>query len=140
MPVRRIASAQTVQTGVGRRFLLLLAAATFSLGAVGARADDTVTLSITVKNQQFDPAELHAPPGKKIVIHVKNLNPIASEFESSDLHIEKIVPPAPRLSSMCGRSSRVATVFSTISTMRPKVSWSCHDLRRPCHEIFLIVP
>ena len=82
-------------TSVGRQFLplLLLAAATLSLAAVGARADDTVTLSITVKNQQFDPAELHAPPGQKIVIHVKNLNPIASEFESSDLHIEKIVPP-----------------------------------------------
>ena len=37
-------------------------------------------------------AELHAPAGKPIVIHVKNLNTIVSEFESSDLHFEKIVP------------------------------------------------
>ncbi|MGA7429129.1 MAG: cupredoxin domain-containing protein [Xanthobacteraceae bacterium] len=49
-------------------------------------------LSITMKDHQFDPAELHAPPGKTIAIHVKNLNPIVSEFESSDLHFEKIVP------------------------------------------------
>ena len=57
-----------------------------------ACADDAVTLSITIKDQKFDPAELHAPPGKPIAIHVKNLNPIVSEFESSDLHFEKIVP------------------------------------------------
>ena len=56
------------------------------------RADDTVTLSLTLKNHQFDPAEVHAPPGKQIAIHVKNLNDIVSEFESSDLHFEKIVP------------------------------------------------
>ena len=61
-------------------------------GTSGPRADDTVTLSLTLKNHQFDPAEVHAPPGKQIAIHVKNLNDIVSEFESSDLHFEKIVP------------------------------------------------
>ena len=57
-----------------------------------ATADDTVTLSLTLKDHKFDPAELHAPAGKPIEIHVKNLNGIVSEFESSDLHFEKIVP------------------------------------------------
>jgi plastocyanin len=57
-----------------------------------AMADDTVQLSITMKDHVFDPAELHAPPGKTIAIHVKNENNIVSEFESSDLHFEKIVP------------------------------------------------
>ena len=57
-----------------------------------AQAQDAVTLSITMKDHKFDPAELHAPPGKQIAIHVKNLNTIVSEFESSDLHFEKIVP------------------------------------------------
>jgi plastocyanin len=57
-----------------------------------ARADDTVQLSITMKDHQFDPAELQAPPGKAIAIHVKNLNAIVTEFESSDLHFEKILP------------------------------------------------
>ena len=56
------------------------------------RADDAVSLSLVLKNHQFDPAEVHAPPGKQIAIHVKNLNEIVSEFESSDLHFEKIVP------------------------------------------------
>jgi len=78
--------------GQGLSPALLLVAALLGLSAASVRADDTVSLSITIKNQQFDPAELHAPPGKTIGIHVKNLNPIVSEFESSDLHFEKIVP------------------------------------------------
>ena len=51
-----------------------------------------MTLSITIENQKFNPPELHAPSGKPISIHVRNLNAIVSEFESSDLHFEKIVP------------------------------------------------
>jgi plastocyanin len=78
---------------IGRWFLpaLVLVAALLQVAAA-ARADDAVLLSITIKDHQFDPAELHAPPGKAIAIHVKNLNSIVSEFESSDLHFEKIVP------------------------------------------------
>jgi hypothetical protein len=83
---------------IGRQlYLPPLLAATLLLGAAflngaGVRADDTTMLSITIKDHQFDPAELHAPPRQAIAIHVKNLNPIVSEFESSDLHFEKIVP------------------------------------------------
>jgi hypothetical protein len=79
---------------IGRRLLpvLLLVAGLFWLSAGSVRADDAIAVSITIKNQQFGPAELHAPPGTTIAIHVKNLNPIVSEFESSDLHFEKIVP------------------------------------------------
>ncbi len=77
----------------------LVAAATFfaavlilAAGAAPAISDDAVQLSITMKDHIFDPAELHAPAGKAIAIHVKNLNDIVSEFESSELHFEKIVP------------------------------------------------
>ena len=66
--------------------------AALAFGASGARADDTVALAITIKDHKFDPAELHAPPGRTIAIQVKNLNTIVSEFESGDLHFEKIVP------------------------------------------------
>jgi plastocyanin len=74
----------------------LFALASFAAAAVvnpgTATADDTVTLSLTLKDHKFDPAEVHAPAGVPIELHVKNLNGIVSEFESSDLHIEKIVP------------------------------------------------
>ncbi len=79
--------------GLARRLSPSLAlAAALVLTAGAARADDAVKLSLTIKDQKFDPAELHAPPGQAIEIEVRNLNPIVSEFESSDLHFEKIVP------------------------------------------------
>src|ERR1700722_17100369 len=46
-------------------------------------------------------------------------------------------PPAPRPSFMCGHNSRAATIFTTISTMRPKVIWSCREV--PVLAALLIV-
>ena len=71
---------------------LALLAPIWIFAAAVARADDPVALSITIKDHKFDPAELHAPAGTPFSIRVKNLNDTPSEFESSDLHFEKIVP------------------------------------------------
>ena len=70
----------------------LLLAAVLMVGSHAANAGDAVSLSVTMKDHKFDPAEVHAPAGQAIEFHVKNLNDIVSEFESSDLHFEKIVP------------------------------------------------
>jgi heme/copper-type cytochrome/quinol oxidase subunit 2 len=67
-----------------------------SIGVLGgsvARAEEPVTISITIKDHQFDPAEVHAPAGKALSIAVKNLDSIAAEFESDALHVEKVIPP-----------------------------------------------
>jgi plastocyanin len=85
---KRIAARTNRRIGVVA--LLLLASAAMAPRA--ASAEDTATLSITLKDHKFDPAELHAPPGTPIDIKVKNLNDIVSEFESDDLHFEKIIP------------------------------------------------
>lgn len=86
-------TAQIVMPTVSRRLLaaLLFAAALVVVGG-SVKADDAVQLSITMKDRVFEPAELQAPAGKQIVIHVKNLNSIVTEFESGDLHFEKILP------------------------------------------------
>jgi plastocyanin len=76
---------------IGFFALAALAAAAVAVPRT-ATADDTVTLSLTLKDHKFDPAEVHAPAGVPIEFHVKNQNGIVSEFESSDLHFEKIVP------------------------------------------------
>jgi len=65
----------------------------FLLSVGIARADETVILSLTIKDHKFEPAEVHAPAGKSIAFAVKNLGTIASEFESSELHVEKVIPP-----------------------------------------------
>ena len=91
-------AAKNVTLKLFREASALLLGATLIVGGavlvadIPASADDTVQLSIAMKDRQFDPAELHAPSGKTIAIHVKNLNSIVTEFESSDLHFEKIVP------------------------------------------------
>ncbi len=99
---------------MARQVLALLVGAAFlgaavAAGSAPAKADDTVQLSITMKDHLFDPAELHAPAGKTIAIHVKNLNTIVSEFESSELHFEKIVPVGKR-----GRRLRAAATAGTL--------------------------
>jgi len=67
---------------------------------------------------------VHAPPGKQIAIHVKNLNDIVSEFESSDLHFEKIVPVGSEVTVYVHPlASRADTISTTTSTMRPRVIW-----------------
>ena len=62
-----------------------------TFGAPVARADDAVTLSLTIRNHQFEPAEVHAPAGKPITFRVRNLGATASEFESSELLVETVI-------------------------------------------------
>jgi hypothetical protein len=56
-----------------------------------ARAEDSVSVQITLKDHKFSPAEPHAPAGKSIVITLKNLDPVPAEFESNMLRVEKVV-------------------------------------------------
>jgi hypothetical protein len=65
----------------------LLAAACFA----GAALAEDSSLSVEIKDHRFEPAELHAPAGKPIVLTVKNLDATPEEFESKPLHIEKVV-------------------------------------------------
>lgn len=73
------------------RLRAALLASMLALTVGAARADDAVTLSLTIKDHQFEPAEVHAPAGKPITFAVKNLGSGAAEFESSALHFEKVI-------------------------------------------------
>ena len=53
-----------------------------------ARAEDSVTVQISLKDHRFQPAEPHAPAGKPITIIVKNLDPAPAEFESNMLRFD----------------------------------------------------
>ena len=55
------------------------------------RAQET-TLSLTVTNGRFEPAELQAPANKPFVIAIKNSDSKPVEFESSSLRVEKVIP------------------------------------------------
>jgi uncharacterized protein (DUF58 family) len=56
-----------------------------------ASAQQTATVSVSVKNHRFQPAQIHAPAKVPIELRVKNLDSTAMEFESDTLHVEKVV-------------------------------------------------
>jgi plastocyanin len=49
------------------------------------------TYTLTIRDHRFAPSELEIPAGRKIALVVKNLDPTAEEFESIELHREKVV-------------------------------------------------
>lgn len=58
--------------------------------APATAADSNYTL--TIKDHRFNPLTLEIPPSKKVKIVVKNLDATAEEFDSDDLHREKVIP------------------------------------------------
>jgi len=83
--------------GMNFSHLRPLAAALALTGAIcvagaGAHAQQSADVSISVKDHQFDPAEVHAPANKALSIAVKNLDKTVMEFESGALRVEKVIP------------------------------------------------
>ncbi len=60
----------------------------FLAGAIHAQE---TTVSISIKDHRFQPAQIHAPANVPIVLKVKNLDPTPMEFESVSLRVEKVV-------------------------------------------------
>ena len=68
--------------------------------AVPAVAADPITL--TLKDNRFEPSAVTAPAGEKLQIEVKNEDRTPAEFESSDLRVEKIITPGGRITIRVG--------------------------------------
>jgi Cupredoxin-like domain len=77
------------------RSKFLAAAAAILLAGVpasnAAQAQQAATITISVKNHRFQPAQIHAPTNVPITLRVKNLDPTPMEFESVSLRVEKVV-------------------------------------------------
>jgi Cupredoxin-like domain len=72
--------------------MVFLAATALAWGAAGARAED-VPLQITLQHGRFDPPELVVPANAACQVRVTNADPTAIEFESFELHRERVVQP-----------------------------------------------
>jgi Cupredoxin-like domain len=68
-----------------------IALATLLICAAPAAHADNPSFTLTLQNHKFDPAELEVPANVKVYLTVKNLDPTAEEFDSDDLHREKVV-------------------------------------------------
>ena len=78
-----------------RAALLLLAAAAPALA-------DAPQISISLKAQQFVPSEVPVPAGTKVELLVRNEGPMPAEFESTQLHREKVVTAGQQISVFVG--------------------------------------
>lgn len=58
-----------------------------------ARADDTPTFTIEFHDGKINPLELHVPANKRFRVELHNTGVTAAEFESSELHLEKVLAP-----------------------------------------------
>jgi heme/copper-type cytochrome/quinol oxidase subunit 2 len=70
---------------------LFCAAGLAALVFAGAANAQEASLSLSIKDHRFSPAELHAPANTPIVLSVHNLDSTPEEFESKTLRVEKVV-------------------------------------------------
>ena len=85
------------QTGV----IALMIGAFLAAGSGSARADDP-QFTLVIKEHRFTPTELQVPAGVKIKLLVKNEDSTPEEFESHELHREKVVPPGQQILVIVG--------------------------------------
>jgi len=62
-------------------------------------ADD---LSLTIKDHRFEPATIEVPAGERVKLTVTNADKTPEEFESHDLHVEKVIPGGQTISVYIG--------------------------------------
>ena len=83
------------------RFVRWILVVVCVLATAPALADDP-TFSILMKNNQFVPNEVQIPAGVKVKLVVRNENATASEFESTEFHREKVLPPGQEITVFIG--------------------------------------
>ncbi len=58
---------------------------------INATAVAQTTIDVTIKDHKFSPAEIHVPAGQATTLNIKNQDPLAEEFDSTALKIEKVI-------------------------------------------------
>ena len=84
-----------------RAYLIILALLPV-LAAGPSCAADPPRFSLTIRNHQFEPAQLEVPADTKIELHIRNADPTPAEFESADMHREKVVTGGQEITVFIG--------------------------------------
>jgi plastocyanin len=56
-----------------------------------AVADDPPRIEVTIRDHRFEPAEIHVPSGRRVILIVKNADTATEEFDSTALQVEKVI-------------------------------------------------
>jgi hypothetical protein len=78
---------------VVKAFAIALGASTALTLAVPSFADDGAVPQLRFEHGNFAPAQLNVPANKPFIVKVTNGSDAAIEFESFELHRERVVPP-----------------------------------------------
>ena len=76
---------------IGTIARILLAAFVVGGTCLCVNAQQSASVTVSVKNHRFQPAEIHAPANVPIELRVKNLDSAPMDFESVSLRVEKVV-------------------------------------------------
>lgn len=69
----------------------LIIGGVFALSALPTFADDS-PIPLTLKDHKFSPTEIHVRANTQAQILLTNQDSSSEEFDSSSLHVEKVVP------------------------------------------------
>jgi plastocyanin len=72
------------------------------LAAAGLAGAEDPQFTLVIKEHRFTPAELQIPAGVKVKLMIKNEDSTPEEFESRELHREKVVPPGQQIVVIVG--------------------------------------
>lgn len=70
---------------------LVLPAAVVVVLRLALPAATQTAINVTIKDHRFSPAEIHVPAHQPATLNIKNDDPLAEEFDSSALKIEKVI-------------------------------------------------
>jgi plastocyanin len=73
------------------RTAVLLGLAVLVACCSSAGAEDAYSATVTIRDHRFEPAEVHVPAGKRILLTVINTDPLSEEFDSTALKVEKVI-------------------------------------------------
>jgi hypothetical protein len=87
---------------MSRSFLALSGIAVMlAASALPVRAQEQ-SFPLTIKDHRFEPAEFEIPVNTKVKLVIKNEDPTPEEFDSSQLHREKVIPGGKEASIFVG--------------------------------------
>jgi plastocyanin len=72
------------------------------LAAAAPALADAPRVSIAIQSHRFVPSEVQIPAGTKVELLVRNRDSTPSEFESTELHREKVVTAGQQISVFVG--------------------------------------
>jgi plastocyanin len=72
--------------------LLVSSAFAVALLAAGPAGAQDQTFALTIKDHKFEPTEIEIPANTKVKLQVTNADSTPEEFDSPQLHREKVIP------------------------------------------------